>query len=168
MAENDAGQRITVSCRECRCPGTPGTYHANDEVYLAPEPSLDLAMAAQFVLEDAREATPGNEKAISRALIVGWTKVYVTHGVLGWNLVDENGLDAPLSIPAILADVSLAGPVADQASTLYTAKITRPLGLAPAATSPAGRTVNSKSRTKRSTGTRHEPSSPVRLAASPR
>ena len=168
MTTTDAGQHVTVSCRECRCPGTPGAYHERDEVYLAREPSLDLAMGAQFVLEDAQEEAAGSQTKFMRQVLRGWTKVYIREGVVGWNLVDAEGAARPLDIDEILADISLALPTADEASTHYTEKLLRPLGLAPAVTSPTGRTVRSKSRTKGSTGTPPEQSSPATLAASPR
>jgi hypothetical protein len=165
MDTNDLGQ-VIVPCRECRCPGTPGAFHPTDLVYLAPQPSLTIAMEMQFILEDAQEEAKGDQKLFERATVRRLLPLYVTLGVVGWNLVDAEGNALPLDTAAILADLSLSRPASDAASGLYTQKVIAPLGPTPSATLPAGRTVNSNSPARRSMSQRRGSSSPPASAAS--
>lgn len=165
MTDNDRGQVVTVSCRECSCPGTPGTFHEMDEVYLLETPGLRLGLAAQLKIQSSLTNAAG-VIADPDPLVLDLSEIFVQHGAVGWNLVTEDGLPQPFSPAAVLADMSLGLPVSDRASDLYMEKVTAPLVKKLASLSPIGRTSGSKSRTKASTRSRPARSSRPASAAS--
>lgn len=166
MTDIDRGQAVTVSCRECRCPGTPGAYHPTDETYLAPEPSLRLGLSAQIKIQEATRQNTAGVTFDAEAATLDLFETFIRYGVTGWNLVDGGGMAVPLDIETILADMSLGMPTADKASTLYLEKVTAPLVKRLAEISRSGQTADSKSARKKSTTKRHKQSSPAGSVAS--
>lgn len=78
----DEGQKVTnVRARDCTCPGNP--HPDGDWVYLHPSLPFLGGMAARSVI-----AAVGGDPIIAEELL---GKVYLRHGIAGWNLVDAKG-----------------------------------------------------------------------------
>lgn len=127
--------QLAVKVKDCAVEG----HEAGHSVFLAPTLSLDGGIAAE---QDFLEA---NKSGDDKLLVRLWLKTFVTHGAVGWDLHDEEGNDLPFSVEAVLADWTIARPVADRASELYSDSVVAPLTNEPARRSPTGRTERSTS-----------------------
>lgn len=139
---------VEVNIGPCECPGSP---HEADLVYLAPALSMAGGMAAQQIISDI-----GGDLV---ALQEGLSKLWIRHGVVGWNLVDEDG-----PIPLTEANVVAALPfgkggrlVADRADDLYAEDILAPLVEKVAALSKRGSTGSSRRATSATNGSTPKP-----------
>lgn len=118
MSRFDPVDPVPVRIGACECPDTP---HADgDFVYLAPVLSAPGGMAAQGAIADA-----GNDGVRLQELL--W-RVYRDHGVIGWNLVNEDG---PVDLTAHNLEAALpygkgGRLVADKADDLYAQDVLAP------------------------------------------
>src|SRR5688572_8979471 len=142
---------IEVRLGACYCPHSP---HETDLVYLAPTLSMAGGMAAQSAMRDGFSDSLKLQELLA--------EVWIRHGVVGWNLVDEDGADLPLT-PANVAAALPYGKggrmVAERADDLYAEDILAPLVERFKSTSPRGRTNGSTSTPKPSNPKRRSPSS---------
>lgn len=134
---------VEVRLEACYCPGSP---HEADLVFLAPQLSMAGGMAAQSAISEGIT----DARLLQEMLAAIW----IRHGVIGWNLVDEDG--DPL--PTDPATVNAALPygkggrlVAERADELYAEDILAPLVQRLKTTSQRGRTGDSTSATPRRT-----------------
>ena len=125
---------VPVRVRDCACPDTP--HDEGDIVFIAPTLSLEGGIAAQ---QDLTAAFPDTDAVTRR-----WLITFVRYGAKGANFID------PFDVEILLADFTLATPVAEAANDLYSEAVLRPLGLTPSSSSPTGRTARSTSRTRKS------------------
>ena len=119
---------VVVRVRDCACPNTP--HEDGDVVYLRPHLNLDGGIAAEQDLL----AASGDGPLLTRL----WLRTFLTHGVTGWNLTDDDGAPLPLDLAAITDDYRIARPVANRASELYAETVMAPFLEAQAARSPTG------------------------------
>ena len=110
----------------CPCPGTP--HPDGDTVELREKLGLAAGIAVQRLVIEANTSTRSMEAAeLSGVLAEG----YLLHGVEAWTLIDENGSLVPVTKDTIrarlLADFSVAAPVAEAADGLYMAAVILPL-----------------------------------------
>lgn len=160
MAVFDRGQVVTVPCRECSCPGTPGAHHLMDEVSLRLEPSLRMAAAIELRIAAAVKVNGQTVTSFDdEAFTLDAMDIFIRYGVVAWNLVDEAGQPRAFDVEDVLGDMSLGMPAADKASELYIKKVTNPLVQRLATISNSGQPVASTSRPKKSTSKRHGRSS---------
>lgn len=132
-------EQIPVRVRDCACPDTP---HADgDFVYLAPHLDIDGGVEAERDLVESG----GDERTLTKR----WLRTFIAHGAKSWNLTDAEGEPVPFDVDVILSDWTLARPLGDIASDLYTESITAPFVRAQEARSPTGRTAATTSRTRR-------------------
>lgn len=82
---------IPVPIGDCRCPESP--HGEGDVVFLAPFLSMAGGMAAQGAIEDA-----GTDSIVLAELLA---RIWVKHGIVGWNLVDADGEPVPISTSSI-------------------------------------------------------------------
>lgn len=149
---------IEVRARDCACPGGP--HAGGDIVSLRPHLSLAGGLAAQGdIIAAAGDGT---------TLMQRWLVSYVTHGAVGWNLIDEHGKDVPFDVAALLADYSFALPVAEKADELYSPSVIDPLTRRLGKTSRTGQTTASTSPRAQSIRKRRGSSSPATSGASMR
>jgi hypothetical protein len=141
---------VEVRLGGCYCPGKP---HETDIVYLAPALSMAGGMAAQSAISDGLT----DALKLQELLAAVWTRF----GVVGWNLVDEDG-----PLPLTPANITAALPygkggrlVAEKADDLYAEDVLAPLVARLQSTSKRGPTNGSTSTTRRSTSKRPSPSS---------
>lgn len=118
MSFDDPGQRVAVPCGPCRC---PGAVHTQDEVYLAPEPSMTLGLRANGAIAKA-----DNDPALLE-LYLG--RVFIEEGITGWTFVDEDGEIpvTPDNIERLLPWSKGGQAVAERANELYGEAILAPL-----------------------------------------
>lgn len=150
---------VEVRLEACYCPGSP---HEADLVYLAPALSMAGGMAAQSAVLAGFEDQLELQEMLAR--------VWIRHGVVAWNLVDEKG--EPVEVNA--ANVAAALPygkggrlVADRADDLYAEDILAPLVQRLKNTSRRGPTNGSTSATRPPTRKRRSPSSTATTAREP-
>ena len=148
---------VSVRVRDCECPGAP--HGAGDVVYVAPTPSLQLGLEAQ---KDIRESL-GNGSMLGER----WLVTFVRYGAIGWNFEDEDG-PIPFDVEVLLADFTLATPVAERCDELYGEAVTRPLLARLRTISQRGPTAGSTSRTTGSTPKPRKRSSRVTTAGTRR
>ena len=143
----DAGQ-VAVRFRDCMCPGTPhdGRDGADDGDYVYMRPVLGFAAGAEAL----RKMGESDGDVARIAELVGPT--YIREGVVGWNLIAEDGGAAPLDIGSILDNFGWAYPIADKADDLYSQAVLAPLLQRMNAPSGNGQTAKSTPRTPRSSG----------------
>lgn len=122
MSRFDPVENVVVSIGECLCPGTP---HEQDEVYLAPSLSAPAGMAAQMAIASA--STDDGTVDLMRLEELLW-RIYRDHGVVGWNLVNEDG-----PVPVTVANLEIGLPyskggrkVGDAADELYREDVLTP------------------------------------------
>lgn len=119
MSRFDQVSNIPVPIGPCECPGTP--HGDGDVVYLAPRLSAPGGMAAQGAIVDG-----GTDSLRLQELL--W-RVYRDHGILDWNLLDEDGEPVPLTAAnkeAALPYGKGGEQVADKADDLYSEDVLRP------------------------------------------
>jgi len=140
---------VEVRLDGCYCPGKP---HDVDIVYLAPALSMAGGMAAQSAIQDGM----GDALRLQELLATVW----IRFGIVGWNLVDEDGADLPLSEAAAALPYGKGGRlVAEKADDLYAEDVLAPLVARLASISKRGPTNGSTSSPRKSTRKRPSPSS---------
>lgn len=132
---------VPVRVRDCACPGTPHAEEG-DIVYLLPTLPFDGGILAEQQMIAA--AAAGDGELLNRQ----WLRTFLEHGATAWNLLDEDGEPVPFDLAALLADWSLARPVSDRASDLYSPAVMEPFQAALAAKSRTGQTARGTSRTR--------------------
>jgi hypothetical protein len=152
---------VEVNIGPCGCPNAP---HADgDIVYLAPELSMPGGMAAQSAISEGITDPLRLQELLA--------EVWVRHGVIDWNLVDEDGDKLPLDAATIKAALPYGKGgrlVAERADDLYAEAILAPLEERLRNSSRRGPTVVSSSTTPRSTRSRRRPSSTATSAGKAR
>ena len=148
-----------VRVRDCACPGQPHGEEG-DIIFLLPRPSLACGLAAQAALVEAA----GNGSFLAQL----WQVIYVRHGAVAWNLLDERGKPVPFDVEAILADYALGQPVAERADELYGPAVMAPLVARLQVISDTGPMDASTSPRLQSIPTPRQRSSPATTAASRR
>jgi hypothetical protein len=149
MTTGDGSQPVAVDVGACRCDGAP---HASDSVYLAPEPSLSLGLAANGAIAAAGEDPARLEITLGR--------VFIEYGIIGWTFV-EDGEPVPVnpaSIERLLPWGRGGSAVAEKANDLYAEAILRPLLEKSLTSSRPGRTNGSTSVTRPSRSARRSSS----------
>jgi hypothetical protein len=96
-----------VRVRDCACPETP---HEGHFVFVTSTLSLEGGVEAEAALI-AAITTAGKGPVDTKALEVLWRDIFVRHGVVGWDLCDEDGEPIPFSLEALREDFSIARPV---------------------------------------------------------
>jgi hypothetical protein len=96
-----------VRVRDCACPDTP---HEGHFVFVTSTLSLEGGVEAEAALI-AAITTAGKGPVDTKALEVLWRDIFVRHGVVGWDLCDEDGEPIPFSLEALREDFSIARPV---------------------------------------------------------
>ena len=119
MSRFDRLPDVAVPIGKCLCPGTP--HPDGDVVYLTAQLSAPGGMAAQGAITD------GFDDAVKLQELL-W-RIYRDHGIVSWNLVDEDGESVPLTP----ANIEMALPygkggraVADAADDLYNEDVLGP------------------------------------------
>lgn len=140
----DTGQSIRF--RDCACSGTPhdGRDGADDGDRVTLRPHLGFAAGAEAL----RKIIESDGDVNRVAELVG--PVYIREGVIGWNVIAEDGGAAELDIDGILDDYALAYPIAEAADDLYSEAVLAPLVSRMNALSGNGRTAASTHPTRRS------------------
>jgi hypothetical protein len=141
---------VEVRLDGCYCPGTP---HDADVVYLRPSLSMAGGMAAQAAIQEG-----ASDQFVLQELLA---QVWIRHGVISWNLVDEGG-PLPLTPDNVVAALPYGKGgrlVAERADALYAEDILAPLRERLASISRSGRTNGSTSTPRPSTRRRRSPSS---------
>lgn len=150
---------VEVRLDACYCPGTP---HETDVVYLRPALTMAGGMAAMGAIQDGM-----TDQILLQELLA---KVWMRHGIVGWNLVDEEGRPLPVDPGTIEAALPYARGgrlVADAADELYARSILDPLEAKLRSISPSGRTNGSTSTPRPSTRRRRSPSSTATTEQAP-
>ena len=131
----------------CPCPGTP--HPDGDTVTLRDKPSL--RMGTQALGWASSQAQNGKPSAGDI------TELFVREGVIDWTFVLEDGSFRPIddeNMTWLLDDYTVAYPIAEAASAIYTDIIFAPLleaAKTPRKSSPTSRTSASTSRSSRPT-----------------
>lgn len=128
---------LAVKVKDC------SHHEEGHSVFLAPTLPMDGGITAEQDLF----AAAGDERLLTRL----WLKTFITYGVTGWDLCDGEGNDIPFDVEALLADWTLARPVANRASELYADSVMAPFLTKPAGRSPNGRTRGTTSRRQQPT-----------------
>ena len=119
MSRFDPVPPVPVAIGPCLCPGTP--HDGGDVVYLAPVLSAAGGMAAQGAISDA-----SGDGVLLQELL--W-RIYRDHGIVDWNLLDEEGDPVPLT-PENKTQALPYGKggelVANKADELYNEDVLRP------------------------------------------
>jgi hypothetical protein len=160
---------VVVRVRACACPHTP--HPDGDTVSLLPTLSLAGGMAAESVLYQAiarfplsDNPTPEDKLRVSLErqahLMERWLPLFIEHGAVGWNLLDEDGRPVPFSPAAIVADYSLARTVANECDARYSDAVLAPFQTPPDAHSQSGPTDGGTPRPTARTASRRARSSP--------
>ena len=149
MSRFDRPENVPVRVGACDCPNTP---HADggDFVYLAPVLSMAGGMAAVAALSREYDDPIMLQEHLA--------KVWIRHGVVAWNFLDEDGEPVPLTPHNIEAGLPYAKGgrlVADKADDLYAQDVLAPF-LELAAKTQTRRTPRSSGG---STGTSSKPTS---------
>lgn len=150
---------VEVRLEACYCPGTP---HEADLVYLAPALSMAGGMAAQSAIGEGISDPIRLQELLA--------EVWLRHGVVSWNLVDEAGDPVPVTRDNAIAALPYGKGgrlVADRADDLYAEDILAPLVARLKSTSPRGRTNGSTSATRKPTRKRSSRSSTAGTAKAP-
>lgn len=149
MTDRFGGENVTVPLGPCACPSTP--HAGGDEVYLLPRLTFDGGAAGEAAIM-ASLAAGDSTGDIERGL----GKVYIRYQVAGWNLVDDAGKVVPNATERLLADWTLARPVAEAADGLYSKVLLAPLVASVSTSSQGGPTAPSTSPRTRSASTRRK------------
>lgn len=147
----DSEGQTTIRVRDCACPGTP--HEDGDYVYLAPELSMTGGMAAQGAITAAT-----TDKGIDAIILQEeLARVWLRHGAIGWNLLDERGRSRPFTPEGLIVEFPYmrgGREIADACDDLYKEAVLTPLVERLSALSKRGPTEPiplETSRTKRST-----------------
>ena len=136
---------VEVVVGPCECPGTP--HPDGDLVYLAPSLSMAGGMAAQGVIAEAA----GDVIRLQELL----ANVWLRHGVVGWNFLDEQGQPVPLTESTLATALPFGKGgrlVAERADDLYAEDILAPLVERVATLSKRGPTTSSRPVTSATNG----------------
>jgi hypothetical protein len=102
-----------VRVRDCACPNTP--HPDGDVVYIAAKlPFQGGLIANQQAIAQAEAVRKGDTNQLQNL----WLETFVRYGARDWNFVDADGDPVPFDIEELLADYSLALPVAEKANDL--------------------------------------------------
>lgn len=145
MGTNGQSTDHPAKFRDCTCPGTP--HEEGDIIFLRPTVSLagGLALERDFV------AAAGTDlESIQTDLTARWLVTCIRYGAMGWNVIDDAGPVA-FDVEAVIADYTIARPVADVAAELYTDTVLLPLARRLSGISPSGSTTDSTSATAQPT-----------------
>ena len=135
---------VPVELEACHCPGTP---HAHDTVWLRPTLSASGGMAGMYVIGQGISDPEQLEQELAR--------VYLEHGIARWTFVDEQGQPVPVEKDTIRHMTwTVAYPIADKASDLYSQDLLRPLVARASALSQNGHTAKSTSARRRTSSAR--------------
>lgn len=148
---------IEVRVREC--PDHPD----GDVVYLRPVLSLEGGLAALAAMR--RTGVLAGGAVDGDALAISLSPIYVRHGAVGWNFHDANG-PVPFDVEVLLADYSLAYPVADRADDIYSGPVLAPFLPRLPKSSRNGQTADSTSPSRPSRQPHPKPSAPSSPASS--
>ena len=154
---------VEVNIGECGCPNAP--HSDGDVVYLAPQLSMAGGMAAQSAISEGITDSLRLQELLAA--------IWVRHGVVDWNLVDEDGDKLPLDPQTIAAALPYGKGgrlVAERADDLYAEDILAPLVQRLKSTSRRGTTPagSSTSPTPASTPKRSRRSSTSTTGKAPR
>ena len=119
MSRFDHLPDVAVPIGPCLCPDTP--HPGGDVVYLTAQLSAQGGMAAQGAIAD------GFDDAVRLQELL-W-RIYRDHGIVSWNLLDEDGEPVPLTpsnIERALPFGKGGRAVADAADDLYNADVLAP------------------------------------------
>jgi len=135
-------QPVAVNVGPCRCIGGADDppHPDGDVVYLAPEPSLSLGLAANGAI-----AAAGDDPA---RLEVTLGRVFIDMGIVDWTFTDADGDPEPITpatIDRLLPWGRGGSAVAERANDLYAEAILRPLLERSQNSSQPGRTNDSTS-----------------------
>lgn len=108
---------VPVPVGDCRCPGSP--HEDGDVVYLAPFLSMAGGMAAQVAIAEGATDLIRLQELLAR--------VYLTHCVVDWTFVDDEGQRVGLDQIERLLPYGKGGRlVADRADDLYAQDVLLP------------------------------------------
>jgi hypothetical protein len=142
---------VPVRMSDCRCPGSP-------------HPDGDIAYLRPYLLfEGGMEALRAMSRADGDVSLFGTLvgPVYIRHGVVSWNRLDDAGEPVPVTPEALAAlRYEDAYELADRADDLYGESVIAPLARRIAKSSAGGRTGASTSANSRSRSKRPRPSQP--------
>lgn len=156
---------MTVEVRvACPCPGTP--HPDGDTVGLREKLGLAAGIALQKLIIEANQSRPDAAEITGRL-----AEGYLLHGVESWSFTDDQGRVLAVNPEAIkrilLADFSLAAPIADAADDLYMAPILLPLVTRANNSSPTTPTNGSTSASPPGTSPRRKRSKRSSTSTSP-
>lgn len=152
-----------IRVRDCTCTDTP--HPEGDFVYLHPALTMVGGMAAQGAINGA----DGDSIVLQELL----ARVWISHGVQSWNLVDGRGKPRPISADAILDEFpySKGGRlIADACDNLYADEILDPLRERLGMLSDLGSTADTRKetpQTNRSMRRQRKPSSTASTGSGP-
>jgi hypothetical protein len=153
------GDQVAVRVRDCACPDAPhdGVDGADDGdiVYLRARLNLAGGLAAAGAVMSLMG--PDFDQSRVPATL---GPIYVRHGAVGWNLLNERGEPVPFDVEVLLNDYLLGFEVWDRADDLYADEVLRPLQARMPRSSPRGRTGVSTSAKRSSARPRPSPSAP--------
>jgi hypothetical protein len=150
---------VEVRLDGCYCPNKP---HEADIVYLRPSLSMAGGMAAQAAIQEGV-----SDQFLLQELLA---RVWIRHGVVGWNLVDEDGNNLPLNPDNVIEALPYGKGgrlVAERADDLYAEEILAPLVARFGTISRSGRTNGSTSTLKPSIRKRRSRSSTATTERAP-
>lgn len=128
---------VAVDVGGCRCPGTP---HESDIVYLEPEITLPMGMAALIAMRMGEPTVPAMTAAITGAEL--------PLGIRSWTFTDEAGEEEPRTrenLERLIPWDNGGMEVAERADALYGERLMAPLLKRLSASAPSGRTGGSTS-----------------------
>jgi hypothetical protein len=139
---------VVVDIGPCACEGRP---HEADFVYLAPALSMSGGMAAQGAISKSE-----GDPVILQELLAD---IWIRHGVIDWNLVDDKGQPIPLTSENITRALPYGKGgrlVSERADELYAEDILAPLvqrleRLSQPGSTPSGRKRTSRRKTSTTT-----------------
>jgi hypothetical protein len=110
---------VAVDIGPCACEGQP---HESDLVFLAPALSMSGGMAAQGAISKS----DGDPVVLQELL----ADIWIRHGVVDWNLLDDKGQPIPLTSENVTAALPYGKGgrlVSERADELYAEDILAPL-----------------------------------------
>jgi hypothetical protein len=149
MSRLTASEPVVVELGPCECEGQP---HETDFVQLAPALSMSGGMAAQGAI-----AKSGGDTVALQELLAD---LWVRHGVIGWNILDDKGQPIPLTHENIARALPYGKGgrlVAERADDLYAEDILAPLVQRLETLSQPGPTPSGRQRTSARKGSTRTP-----------
>lgn len=137
-------EEVPVELERCHCDGAP---HDHDTVWLRAELSPDGGIAAMHVVESGAP-----DSAVMEGLV---GRVFLQHGITRWSFVNADGQPIPCNPWSISRlDWEIAKPIAEKANDLYAEKLLAPLLARLKKSSRSGRTADSTSPRRNTSGLR--------------